>query len=302
VETSNEESNRASEKTNDLKTLFPASSGAVAVEASLSFIFLFAASGRRRTRLFASGGGGCGRRGRFRAGFGARRRSGSGARPRSGPTVRPGARLRSSSAFIFRQFNFPSVEFLAVERIQGFLHSFPSTKLDHALVLLLLVGVGVVYFAGFSHEVFEILPRDASGKVFHDQSVVGPSVRCSSSSSSAVSPSISAISAISSATTETAASSVAESASVVEASPVAATAATSSGVLDGDSVAAQRFPVAFVDGVLGVSFVVKHYETVSLLEDNVVKTTVTFEEFLEVLLAKTRVLQTANEDSGSGHL
>ena len=42
------------------------------------------------------------------------------------------------------------------------------------MVLLLLVGVGVVYFAGFSHEVFEILPRDASGKVFHDQSVVGP--------------------------------------------------------------------------------------------------------------------------------
>ena len=42
------------------------------------------------------------------------------------------------------------------------------------LILLLSVRVGVIYFAGFSHIIFQVLPRDARRKVFHDQTVSRP--------------------------------------------------------------------------------------------------------------------------------
>lgn len=153
------------------------------------------------------------------------------------------------------------MQFVAVVFIQS---SFKIPFVDefhNALIATIIVSIGISYFSGTSHHVFQILPRNFGRQVFHDHAEVGTCGR-----SILVYPRTSAIPAISTST------------SVVT--------SRSSSMFNDYSGAKEITAIEFIDCIISIPIIIEFTKSVlSTLDENVAYTAVFFEKPFHVYFA-----------------
>jgi len=191
--------------------------------------------------------------------------------PRLGSWSRPRfwSGAGTSTASIFRQTNPSAVEIGIVEWIERLLHSLARLELDDTFIPSLFVGVGVRHFSSLTHVVFQVLPWNAGGEIFNNETVSGSWPR-GTTSRRRPTPVIKSIVVTS-----------------VIASTTASTAPTSgtTRVLNCDTLTSYRLTVQVIDGVFSITCVLEFYKSKPIFEQDVAQMSVTLEKPLEISFA-----------------
>lgn len=113
------------------------------------------------------------------------------AAPGTGPGAAAATGVGASalgSGAVLDESDLSTVDFGAIQLLQGPLHVRVEPELDHTLVLPALVGVGIGHLPCLPHVVLQVLPTAAAGEILNNKSIVCPYRRSVTFSSAPATP------------------------------------------------------------------------------------------------------------------